>query len=1154
MSLYLGSGRIGEVRIGTAAAGINAVALNQPTINLSSTGLITATITQPDGFVTATTRQTTQQIPTQGAITITPSSGTQLAAEAGKYLTGNIMVAAIDANYVGTGITKNPNPTVSGRTVTIPAGYYSGTVTRQVAETSHPAVSISMNSGTGLITVEHSQTTGYVTAHTSSGTLQLTIKGATTYTPTTTDQTITSGTYLIGTQTIKGDANLIAANIAEGVTIFGIAGAHSGSTPISLQNKTVDPTESGFSINADAGYTGLGTVTVNPIDDMFVGSGIARKSSSDLTTSGATVTAPAGYYASAASKSVATGSAGTPSASKGTVNNHSISITPSVTNTTGYITGGTKTGTAVTVSASELVSGSETKTSNGTYDVTNLASLIVSVPTGSTIKNQNKTINSSENNQTVTFDVDSNNYTGLGTVTINGLGSGYVGSGISRRTSTDVSSMWEDVSIPAGYYANDTTYSFPTGGIAAPGISVSDTGLITASTHGSREGYISTGDMASNTKQLSTQSGITITPTASIQTAVASGKFTTGTVYVGAIPSNYIIPSGTKNISANGTGIDVTAYASVNVAVPSDAPALQIKTVTYTPSDNQQTDTITPGSGYGGLSEVNVTVNAIPGNYIGANIPENDSNDLNVNGPTVSAPAGYYASDASATVETMTLPTSASSSAAASSTLKATINRNTSDQYINIPTGYNTAKGHYKISAVPNGSYGTPSWSFTKNTNSYIVDLSYPNFTAGYMTSSPGSSINLHLQNEVITPTSETQTVTPSSNYYYINSVTVNGDANLIASNIKSGVSIFGVNGSYSGEAGLDTSDATATTADILATKTAYVNGEKITGAMVNNGATGGTINTQGGTYTIPAGYTTGGTVTANLSSTTLTNSIFTSNTGYYLEATNDYGWKTEITLPAGYYSGGTVSKTYSQVLPAPTTAVAASGMLLGYQAYDKDGKVLTGTMPNNSDVDVTLSGSSLTYTVPAGYHNGSGTVKVNTGSATAPASITGTTATVSTGTNTLTLTKSVSVTPNVTAGYISAGTAGNSSVSLTASVTTKGATTYRASTSQQTLLSAGTYATGAQTLAAVTQTNLSAANIKAGTTISVSNGSSNLWSVTGTFTSDANATAADINSGITAYVNGTKITGTQVINKFYTGSSAPSSSLGSNGDIYLQE
>ena len=113
-----------------------------------------------------------------------------------------------------------------------------------------------------------------------------------------------------------------------------------------LQNKTVTPTTSQQTIQADNGYTGLNTVTVN---------------------------------------AMATGTAGTPTATKGAVSNHSVSVTPSVTNTTGYITGSTKTGTAVTVSASELVSGSETKTANGTYDVTNLASLVVNV--GGTSKN-----------------------------------------------------------------------------------------------------------------------------------------------------------------------------------------------------------------------------------------------------------------------------------------------------------------------------------------------------------------------------------------------------------------------------------------------------------------------------------------------------------------------------------------------------------------------------------------------------------------------------------------------------------------------------------------------------------------------------------------------------------------------------------------------
>lgn len=54
--------------------------------------------------------------------------------------------------------------------------------------------------------------------------------------------------------------------------------------------------------------------------------------------------------------------------------------------------------------------------------------------------------------------------------------------------------------------------------------------------------------------------------------------------------------------------------------------------------------------------------------------------------------------------------------------------------------------------------------------------------------------------------------------------------------------------------------------------------------------------------------------------------------------------------------------------------------------------------------------------------------------------------------------------------------------------------------------------------------------------------------------TMDADATAADIINTKTAYVNGTKIEGTLVVNRYYTGSSAPTSGLGSNGDIYLQQ
>lgn len=118
----------------------------------------------------------------------------------------------------------------------------------------------------------------------------------------------------------------------------------------------------------------------------------------------------------------------------------------------------------------------------------------------------------------------------------------------------------------------------------------------------------------------------------------------------------------------------------------------------------------------------------------------------------------------------------------------------------------------------------------TSNNQSYTVPKGYH---------SGSGTVKIVLEEKNVTPTKSAQPVTPTSG------------------KVLSKVTVAAIPSNY-----VDTSDADAVAANILDDKTAYVDGAKVTGTMPNNGAISKTIDGLSTTsVTIPAGYTTGGTV-----------------------------------------------------------------------------------------------------------------------------------------------------------------------------------------------------------------------------------------------------------------------------------------------------
>lgn len=329
----------------------------------------------------------------------------------------------------------------------------------------------------------------------------------------------------------------------------------------------------------------------------------------------------------------------------------------------------------------------------------------------------------------------------------------------------------------------------------------------------------------------------------------------------------YTIPAGYHNGSGTVSGVSGGGNYS-----------LQSKSIT--PTKSQQS--VTPDSGYYGLSDV--TVNAIPESY------------QNVSSVTATAGdvlASKIIVDSTGTSITGTMPNNG--------TVTRSLDATSGNQSYTIPAGYHNGSG----------------------------------------------AVSITLENKSATPTKSSQDITPT------------------AGKVLSKVTVAAIPAAYQ-----DVTNVDATAADVLTGKTIVAaDGTEIAGAMANQGTKTATLDATTGnqSYTIPQGYHSGsGAVSIVLEEKSATPTKSSQN----------------ITPTAGKV----LSKVTVAAIPADYQDVsdvdaAAGDVLSGKYIVTSDGTLTEGTMTNNGAVSQTLDVRSghTSYTVPAGYHNGSGTVSLVT-------------------------------------------------------------------------------------------------------------------------------------------------------------------------------
>lgn len=354
------------------------------------------------------------------------------------------------------------------------------------------------------------------------------------------------------------------------------------------------------------------------------------------------------------------------------------------------------------------------------------------------------------------------NYMMEGAVTVNAIPSNYVGSGITQRSSSDLSASNLTVNVPSGHYANNSSKTLTDANLSAQNIKKNVTIFNVTGTYEGEGGGLkvktatATPVSASSSISFSVDAEPTsfvICSSADLSTGASPYK-TASVVFDGSnIFGQYITNSSNANVTYDGSGFS-KSYNNGTLTVTGTGTNFQPNeyTLVYTYGGSADTKDVQVGSG-------------------ATSIAFTDLEDE----------PSYF-----------------------SCVFKS--NFGTSSGYQRVISVVYDGTDTYGL-AMDSGAKAQTTWSYTYNNGTLTISSNGTN-SGGYfhqpgyyqLTYAVGGSGNY--QTKTVTPSTSDQNITADPGYDALKKVVVEGDADLIASNIKSGVSIFGVTGSYDGGGG----------------------------------------------------------------------------------------------------------------------------------------------------------------------------------------------------------------------------------------------------------------------------------------------------------------------------------------------------------------